>query len=110
MIAGHGIGLNSVLTAIQRLRGSVTVRSEQGRGTVFQIRVPISLSITRALHVRVANNEYAIPFSLIRQMFAIPEAGILVSLPDAEPKYRHAFLASCACRAVGSRATPAPAG
>ena len=86
VIAGHGIGLNSVLTAIQRLRGSVTVRSEQGRGTVFQIRVPISLSITRALHVRVANNEYAIPFSLIRQMFAIPEAGILVSLPDAEPK------------------------
>ena len=86
VIAGHGIGLNSVLTAIQRLRGSVTVRSEQGRGTVFQIRVPISLSITRALHVRVANNEYAIPFSLIRQMFAIPEAGILVSLPDAEPR------------------------
>lgn len=86
VIAGHGIGLDSVVTAIQRLRGSITARSVQGQGTVFQIRVPISLSITRALHVRVANNEYAIPFSLIRQMFAVPEAGILVSLPDAESR------------------------
>lgn len=86
VIAGHGIGLDSVLTAIQRLRGSIEVRSEQGRGTVFQIRVPISLSITRAVHVRVANNEYALPFSSIRHMFEVRESGILVSLPDAEPQ------------------------
>jgi chemosensory pili system protein ChpA (sensor histidine kinase/response regulator) len=85
VIAGHGIGLDSVLTDIQRLRGSVSVRSEQRQGTVFQIRVPFSLSITRALHVRVADHEYAIPFATIRQMFKVPEAGILVSLPDAEP-------------------------
>jgi chemosensory pili system protein ChpA (sensor histidine kinase/response regulator) len=37
------------------------------------------------LHVRVADHEYAIPFASIRQMFMAPEAGILVSLPDAEP-------------------------
>jgi chemosensory pili system protein ChpA (sensor histidine kinase/response regulator) len=70
VIAGHGIGLDSVLSDIQRLRGSISVLSEQRRGTVFQIRVPISLSI---------------PFASIRQMFMAPEAGILVSLPDAEP-------------------------
>ena len=85
VIAGHGIGLDSVLSDIQRLRGSISVLSEQRRGTVFQIRVPISLSITRALQVRVADHEYAIPFASIRQMFMAPEAGILVSLPDAEP-------------------------
>lgn len=85
VIAGHGIGLDSVLSDIQRLRGSISVRSEQRRGTVFQIRVPISLSITRALHVRVADHEYAIPFASVRQMFMVPEAGILVSLPEAEP-------------------------
>jgi len=86
VIAGHGIGLDSVLRDIQRLRGTVSVRSEPRQGTVFQIRVPISLSITRALHVRVAEHEYAIPFGTIRQMFIAPEASILVSLPDAEPK------------------------
>lgn len=84
VIAGHGIGLDSVAADIERLRGTVSVRSEQGQGTVFQIRVPISLSITRALHVRAANNEYAIPFSAVRQMFTVPEAAILVSLSDAE--------------------------
>ncbi|HEX5439716.1 MAG TPA: response regulator, partial [Ktedonobacterales bacterium] len=85
VIAGHGIGLDSVLSDIQRLRGSISVHSEQRRGTVFQIRVPISLSITRALQVRVAGHEYAIPFASIRQMFMVSEAGILVSFPDAEP-------------------------
>jgi chemosensory pili system protein ChpA (sensor histidine kinase/response regulator) len=84
VIAGHGIGLDSVAADIGRLRGQVTARSEQGQGTIFQIRVPISLSITRALFVRVANNEYAIPFSAVRQMFTVPEAAILVSLSESE--------------------------
>jgi chemosensory pili system protein ChpA (sensor histidine kinase/response regulator) len=86
VIAGHGIGLDSVRTAIQNLRGKITVRSGQGRGTVFRIRVPISLSITRAMHVRVGADMYAIPLSMIRHMFSLAEPGILVSLPDAEQR------------------------
>jgi chemosensory pili system protein ChpA (sensor histidine kinase/response regulator) len=86
VIAGHGIGLDSVSTAIHRLRGTITAQSEQGRGTIFRIRVPISHSITRAVHVRAANGEYAIPISAIRQMFSQSESGILVSLPDSEPQ------------------------
>ena len=84
VIAGHGIGLDSVAADIGRLRGQVTARSEQGQGTVFQIRVPISLSITRALFVRVGANEYAIPFSAVRQMFTVPESAILVSLTESD--------------------------
>lgn len=90
VIAGHGIGLDSVLTEVERLRGTIKVSSKQGRGTVFQIRVPISLSVTRAVHVRVAGNDYAIPFSSVRKVFAVREAEILVSLPDAEPSTMNA--------------------
>lgn len=87
VIAGHGIGLDGVRRAILRLRGVINVlRSEPRRGTVFLMRVPISLSITRAMRVRVGDNEYAIPFASVRRMFEIHEAGILVSLPDAEPR------------------------
>jgi chemosensory pili system protein ChpA (sensor histidine kinase/response regulator) len=86
VIAGHGIGLDSVKTAIQRLRGAISVRSEPRKGTVFQIRVPISLSITHALRVRAAENDYAIPFASVRQMFAVRESEILVSLADSASK------------------------
>lgn len=86
VIAGHGIGLDSVRTAIQSLRGKITVQSGQGRGTVFRIRVPISLSITRAMHVRVGADMYAIPLAMIQHMFSLAEPGILVSLPDADQR------------------------
>lgn len=86
VIAGHGIGLDGVLTSVLRLRGSISVRSEPRQGSVFQIRVPISLSIMHALHVRVSGNEYAIPLASVRRMFEVPASGILDSMPDAEPE------------------------
>src|SRR5581483_9139309 len=60
--AGRGIGLDEVRTDIERLKGSITVRSQQGRGSVFHIRVPISLSIVHALHVRAQGQGFALPF------------------------------------------------
>lgn len=65
--AGRGVGMAEVAASIARLRGTIEVRSQPGEGTTFHIRVPISLSIVRALHVRVAGQEYAIPFAAVLQ-------------------------------------------
>jgi chemosensory pili system protein ChpA (sensor histidine kinase/response regulator) len=79
-IAGHGIGGDEVAQTLARLRGSIRVRSTMGEGTTFYIRVPISLSIVRALHVRVAGQGYAIPFAAVAQSVLVPSAG-----PDGRP-------------------------
>jgi len=50
---------------LKRLRGSIQVQSEQGQGTIFRIRVPISLSVVRALTVRAGDQYYAIPFDVV---------------------------------------------
>jgi|GEM_PF-755649 chemosensory pili system protein ChpA (sensor histidine kinase/response regulator) len=83
MVAGRGIGLDEVRTAIHRLKGTITVRSEPDKGSVFRIRVPISLSIVRALSVHVAGQTYAVPFSSVVQMVAVAPEDMLPSTPAA---------------------------
>jgi chemosensory pili system protein ChpA (sensor histidine kinase/response regulator) len=73
IVAGRGIGLDEVRTAIQRLKGTIQVRSEPGEGSVFRIRVPISLSIVRALGIQVAGQPFAVPFSSVLQMISISQ-------------------------------------
>jgi chemotaxis protein histidine kinase CheA/ActR/RegA family two-component response regulator len=72
--AGHGIGMAEVAEIVARLRGTIQMRSMPGQGTTFHIRVPISLSIVRALHVQVAGQGYAIPFSSVLQSLSVPPA------------------------------------
>jgi chemosensory pili system protein ChpA (sensor histidine kinase/response regulator) len=76
LVAGRGIGLDEVRTAISRLKGTIQVRSELGKGSVFRIRVPISLSIVRALSVQVAGQPFAVPFSSVLQMMSIVQEDI----------------------------------
>ncbi len=78
--AGHGIGMYEVAEALSRLRGTIEVQSAPGEGATFNIRVPISLSIVRALHVRVAGQGYAVPFTAVLQTIAVPPL-----LEPAEP-------------------------
>ncbi len=59
--AGRGIGLSAVQEAVRRFRGRMEVHSERGAGSRFLLRLPLSVSIARALLVRVDGDEFAIP-------------------------------------------------
>ena len=78
-IGGQGIGLDGVKAAIQQLKGSIQVRSEPGSGTVFRVRVPISLSIVRALHVQAAEETFAVPVSSVQRMVTLSPIDILTT-------------------------------
>jgi chemosensory pili system protein ChpA (sensor histidine kinase/response regulator) len=77
MLSGRGMGLDEVRTIIQRLKGSVHVRSEHGRGLVFTIRVPISLSIVRALRVGAGGQQFAVPFSAVQRTVTLTETNLV---------------------------------
>lgn len=70
-IAGRGVGMNIVKTNILRQQGTVSVASEQQKGTTFTIRVPMALAITRALLVKVNNRTFAFPLKLVKQISEI---------------------------------------
>jgi chemosensory pili system protein ChpA (sensor histidine kinase/response regulator) len=81
---GRGIGLDAVRTAITHMKGAIHVRSEVGRGSVFRIRVPISLSVAHALHVYAGGQEYAVPFSAVRQTLSLASTELLASVEHVD--------------------------
>jgi len=83
VMGGAGVGLDEVDSAIRRLKGSVQAQSEPGRGTVFRLRVPISLSIVRALHIVAAGQSFAAPFSSVQRTVTIAPAELL---PPTTPR------------------------
>ncbi|MCP3739114.1 chemotaxis protein CheW [Rossellomorea sp. BNER] len=64
-ISGRGVGLDVVKSTIESLGGSITIDSEKGRGSVFSIQLPLTLSIIAVMLVEVQKEKYAIPLSSI---------------------------------------------
>jgi len=64
-ISGRGVGLDVVHSTVQQMRGMVRAESKLGKGTRFQLQLPLTLSIIRALLVEVGGEPYAIPLARI---------------------------------------------
>ncbi len=68
-VSGRGVGLDAVKIAIQQMKGSISVWSEPGKGTTFQITVPITLAIIQSLIVACADQVFAVPISSVMETF-----------------------------------------
>jgi two-component system chemotaxis sensor kinase CheA len=66
-ISGRGVGMDAVRTSIRELGGEVVMTSEQGQGTVAQIRLPLTLAIMAALLVEADDRPFAIPLDRIER-------------------------------------------
>jgi chemotaxis protein histidine kinase CheA len=67
-VSGRGIGLNVVLDVVENVGGKVEVRSELGRGTTFDIEVPITVAITRVVLFHAGTGVYALPAASVRSL------------------------------------------
>jgi chemotaxis protein histidine kinase CheA/ActR/RegA family two-component response regulator len=77
---GRGMGLDEVRAAVERLKGTIVARSEPGKGLVFVIRVPVSLSVLPALTVRAGSQRFALPFAAITASWALPATELLTTV------------------------------
>ncbi|MGA7954879.1 MAG: Hpt domain-containing protein [Gloeobacterales cyanobacterium] len=71
-IAGRGVGMDVVLSRLNRLRGNVLIDSIPGEGTTFTIRLPLTLSISRAILCRHGQGMIAFPLDSIDEMVELP--------------------------------------
>lgn len=76
-ISGRGVGLDVVKNTIESLGGTVTIDSDFGKGSVFSIQLPLTLSIISVMLVGIQNEKYAIPLSSIIETAIIKQEDIL---------------------------------
>ena len=75
-VSGRGVGMDVVRTNIQKLNGNIEIRSAVGKGTTFVISLPLTLAILPVLLVRLGDQPFAVPLSLVREILPIDPAEV----------------------------------
>ncbi|HYM48874.1 MAG TPA: ATP-binding protein, partial [Burkholderiaceae bacterium] len=64
-VSGRGVGLDVVQTMLKQVHGTIRVSSVLGKGARFQLQLPLTLSVIRALLVEIGGEPYAFPLAYI---------------------------------------------
>ena len=70
-VSGRGVGMDVVKTNIQKLNGSIKIDSIPGRGSVFTISLPLTLAILPVLILRLGEQSFAVPLSMVREILSV---------------------------------------
>ena len=70
-VSGRGVGMDVVKTNIEKLNGTIIITSEPGKGSTFTISLPLTLAILPVLLLRLCNQSFAVPLSLVREILSI---------------------------------------
>lgn len=76
-LSGRGIGLDVVRTEMDKLKGKISVRSEAGKGTEFELSLPASLATQDGMFVSVSDNSYLILSHYIREILSVRKSDFL---------------------------------
>lgn len=67
-VSGRGVGMDVVRTNIEKIGGSIEMKSIEGKGTTFIIKIPLTLAIISALIVESAKERFALPQLAVREL------------------------------------------
>ncbi len=70
-VSGRGVGMDVVKTNIQKLNGTIDIKSVQGKGTTFVISLPLTLAILPVLVVCLGDQPLAVPLSMVREILPV---------------------------------------
>lgn len=71
-ISGRGVGMDVVRSNVRKLNGRVGVRSTVGRGSIFTIKLPLTLAIIDALLVKSGEQVFALPGTSVEETLMVP--------------------------------------
>ena len=84
-LSGRGVGMDVVKRNIAALRGTVGIKSEEGRGTTVTVRLPLTLAIINGFQVTVGRSSFVLPLESIEECveFAAEEGHDFANLRGA---------------------------
>lgn len=71
-VSGRGVGMDVVKTNIEKLNGIIDIDSEIGKGSVFKLKIPLTLAIMQSLVVGTQEEIYAIPLASVLETVRVP--------------------------------------
>lgn len=88
-LAGRGIGMDVVASEVRQIGGSVSASTETGRGAMFTVRIPLSLTVMQAIMVRVSDRQFAIPLQAVRGVtrMLLPQWNQLIQSDEPVQEY-----------------------
>jgi len=75
-VSGRGVGMDVVRTNINKINGTVEIRSQRGLGSTFVINLPLTIAIIQALMVAIGEEVYAVPLQSVVETVKITESDI----------------------------------
>ena len=75
-VSGRGVGMDVVRTNIRKMNGTVDIESEEGKGSLITIKLPLTIAIIQALMVEVERATFAIPLSSVIEAVRISKTDI----------------------------------
>lgn len=82
-VSGRGVGLDVVKKNVDQIHGKVEILSEEGMGSHFIIRIPLTLAIIDGFVTMVDDTKYIFPFNLIQEIL-VPEPRMLSRLESGQ--------------------------
>ena len=73
-VSGRGVGMDVVKTNIEKIGGTIDLKSREGQGTAFTIKIPLTLAIVAALIVETGSERFAIPQISVVELVRAREA------------------------------------
>lgn len=70
-LSGRGVGMDVVKRSIDSLRGSIDIKSTEGQGTKIIIKLPLTLVIIESLLVKIGQERFALPLSVVEECVAL---------------------------------------
>ena len=101
-VSGRGVGMDIVKACMERLKGSVSIQSELGKGTTFRLKLPLTLAIIKALLFRVGERLYAIPLTSVLEITRISEKDIHIVDRHEVMKLREEVLTLVRLQSIGT--------
>jgi two-component system chemotaxis sensor kinase CheA len=67
-LSGRGVGMDIVKDNIEALGGTITIKTTQGKGTIFILKLPLTLAIIEGVTIRVGTDTYIVPLLSILEL------------------------------------------